>query len=302
MSSDNTNTAIKLVEDESCDSFNTRPDVFDYLDHREFIRDWFSYLKERKGLSLRKFANVSGVSASFLTLVINGKRPLSEKAFNKMLPHLFLGKYEQKYLSKLRLMELSSNTKKGSEAVFNLRKHKKFRQKNHKENETFNYLTHWYHIAIRELSADPDFRDDPKWIQKNLNFHVSLQEIRDALSFLEENEFLVRNKKDHLVAVDKKVFCTKNIFKHSVRFFHKKMLQLAEISVTKIDASERIVLGSTVYVDDEHIQKIREVVKNAREEISAIELEFNSSANNKGKVYHVEIAGFPLSGGKPKKD
>jgi len=297
---DNTNTEILIPEDMDKKS-SDRPNIFEYQNYREFLKDWFNYLKMEHHLSIRKFSKAAGISNGFLVMVLSGKRPLSSKAFNKILPFLHLEKYEARFLEKLRLCEVASNAESKHAAVLELKNHRNYRLKNQKEVQVLEYLGHWYHIAIRELTADLDFKDDVKWIQKKLAFHVPLKNIREALKFLEESEYLIRDKKGSLRALDKKIHCTPKIWGHSLRSMHEQMLELALKSIDETDSSERMVLGSTVFVGDSQIQEIRSVLQEARDRISAIELGFEETTNEKGKVYHVELAGFPLTDAKKKR-
>ena len=48
-----------------------RPDVFDYLNHQTFLKDWLSYLKEEKKIGMRQLASSSGVSTSSISLCLS---------------------------------------------------------------------------------------------------------------------------------------------------------------------------------------------------------------------------------------
>jgi uncharacterized protein (TIGR02147 family) len=299
MGSENTKIDINISElTKQADL--VRPNIFEFTDYREFLRVWFDYLKKSRNISIRKFAKISGLSDAYLVMMLSGKRPLSAKAFNKIRPHLLLEKHEKKYLEKLRLTVVGANVDTQHAAVMELKNHRNYKLKNQKEFETLKYLSHWYHFAIRELTADPNFSEDAKWIQKKLAFHVPLKNIRKAVKFLEKGEFLVRDQSGRLRSLDKKIHCTPKIFSHSLRSMHEQFLSLAMKSIDTVDSSQRMVVGSTVYVSDSQITKIRDVLQEAIDKISAIELEYDENGEEKGKIYHVEIAGFPMSDAKKK--
>jgi uncharacterized protein (TIGR02147 family) len=299
MGKGNTQTAINISNELSEVSLK-RPNIFEYSDCRKFLNDLIEFLRPTEGLTIRSLARQSDLSPAFVVLVISGKRPLSKKASEKILPNLKLRRDESVFFEKLRLADTEKNAELKSEAVLSLKKHRKYKMSSKQESDTFEYLRHWYHIAIKELSTHPDFQDDPKWIQENLSFKVPMKEIRSALKFLEKSEFLIKNKEGRLVPVDKRIYCKQKVLNQSIRSMHDQMLKLALKSIDEIDSSERIVLGVSVLVGDNQIQEIRDVIRRAQVEIAEIEEKFDEANDSSGKVYHVELAGFPMTHGKKK--
>ena len=61
-----------------------KPKLFDYLDYKDFLRDYYSYRKEiNKRHSLRYFAELSGFQTKhYLSMIINGNKKLTKKYLN----------------------------------------------------------------------------------------------------------------------------------------------------------------------------------------------------------------------------
>lgn len=81
---------------------NVRPKVFDYSDYRLYLRDIFSFLKSQRRVSLRRISNMAGFkSCSYLRMIINDQRNLSEKSCLMLAKALSLSVSETEHLWKL---------------------------------------------------------------------------------------------------------------------------------------------------------------------------------------------------------
>src|SRR5688572_23947614 len=64
----------------SVSEVKTELDVFDYLDYRAFLRDYYTERKARRGFSFRNFSKRAGLgSPNYLKLVMDGDRNLTNE-------------------------------------------------------------------------------------------------------------------------------------------------------------------------------------------------------------------------------
>ena len=98
---------------------------------------------------------------------------------------------ERSFLEQLVILGTSDSHEARVDALERMKRFQAYQKNNPRETETYEYLTHWYYVAIRETAAAwPGFNLDPEWIQAQLAAPVSLKEIKDAVSFLIKNGFL----------------------------------------------------------------------------------------------------------------
>src|SRR5690349_18732948 len=83
-----------------------RPNLFTYLDYRQYLRDMHAYLKATvKRFSHRYFAKRAGIkSASFLGLVMAGKRNISHDMARQFAAGLQLSPAETRFFIELVAM------------------------------------------------------------------------------------------------------------------------------------------------------------------------------------------------------
>lgn len=77
--------------------------IYDYYDFRKYLNDYYNYKKANsKGFSYRYFAKRAGFnSGSFLKLVMDGKRNLSEDSLDKFINAMELSEDEATYFRAL---------------------------------------------------------------------------------------------------------------------------------------------------------------------------------------------------------
>ena len=169
-----------------------KPNIFHYHDYVQYLNDWIKYQKKnQKGFSLRKVAAAAGISTGYLPMVLSGKRPLSIEALNKLLPSLNFSQSEKQFFENIHSLGITASQDERMECLRRMKRYSAYREHNPNESEVYRYLTKWYYITIREMSADPEFKLDAEWIQSRLRIHVPLGEIKEAIKFLVENKYIV---------------------------------------------------------------------------------------------------------------
>ncbi len=269
-----------------------RPDPLTFHTPRAFLRDYLEYLKaEDPKFSLRKLSEAAGLANGFLPMFLSGKRNFSMQSAQRILRHLKLDARESKYFLLISELALASTPEIRLEILDRLHRMEIYQEKNSKEFEVHQYLKRWYYVAIRELSLLSDFTDDPQWIKKRLRGRMTLNEIKVALQFLKEHEFIQQKDGVFFKNDDKEIDCLDGIFKISLSTFHRQMLELTADSIDQINGKQRIVLGNTMPLRNIDVAEVQRILSNALDQIQALEPKDGSG----DEVYHFVVAGFPLT-------
>lgn len=273
-----------------------KPDVFNYHDYRRYLKDWFAYAKETFGLSLRQTATDSGLSVSYLSMVLAGDRNLSGRALEKFLPVLELTAPRVSYFKLLQTIGDSESHAERIEALDKLQKQSGYKKLNPKELEVYRYLSHWYYVAIREMVELPQFRLDPNWIQTHLNYPVPLNEINEALKFLKEYNFIEELPENKARLAEKRVDCFEGIYKIALSNFYKEMFQLASQSIEKTPRTKRNLGFETMAISAEDFDELKQILDDARKKVEAL----GTRVKNPDSIYHVSFAAFPIASAEEK--
>ncbi|MBC7742289.1 MAG: DUF4423 domain-containing protein [Bdellovibrionaceae bacterium] len=269
-----------------------KPNIENYHDYLEFLKDWTEYLKEKEsGFSLRKIAKEAGIASGYLPMCFSRKRTLSTKFYEKIKPFLKLSSKEKRFLDLLRLIAESEIPSQRVQALTDLQKLNAYKKNNHSELETHQYLSRWYYVGIRELVNLPDFKNDPAWIQARLRGRVSQKEISEGLDFLLKYNFLLKDSNGNFKVAKKQLSCHDGVYKISLGELHRQMLDIAKASIEEVSREQRLLLGHTAALSKEQYDKVQEILRNAINKIETVD----GKSHVESEVYHVEIAAFPLT-------
>lgn len=269
-----------------------KPNIQNYHDYLEFLKDWTKYLMEQeRGFSLRKIAKEAGIASGYLPMCFSRKRTLSLKFYEKIKPFLKLSAKEIKFLDLMRVIAESERPSERVRALTELQKISDYKKNHHSELEAHQYLSRWYYVAIRELVNLPEFKAEPAWIQERLRGRISQKEIIEGLEFLIKFEFILKDSSGKFKVAEKQLSCHEGVYKISLGEFHRQMLDIAKVSIDEVSRDERLLLGHTVALSKQQFEKVQLIL---REAINKIESADNK-LQNESEVYHIEVAAFPLT-------
>ncbi len=269
-----------------------KPNIQNYHDYLEFLKDWTEYLKEQeRGFSLRKIAKEAGIASGYLPMCFSRKRKLSLKFYEKIKPYLKLSLKEKRFLDLLRIIAESEIPKERVQALTDLQKLNDYKENHHSELEAHQYLSRWYYVAIRELVNLPDFKNEPVWIQARLRGRISQKEIFEGVQFLIKYGFILEGPAGKFKVAEKQLSCHEGVYKISLGEFHRQMLDIAKNSIDEVSREERILLGHTVALSKEQYDKIQAILRDAINKIETVD----NTSQPETEVYQIEVAAFPLT-------
>lgn len=270
---------------------HTKPNLYEYHDPIQFLKDWIGYLKyEKKSFNLKSLATKSGVSIANLSMILNRQRPLTEKTFFKICDLIKIDAESKKFLNHLRIIDQSDIQEQRLDSLRQILKISHAKNINVKNLRTFEYLTKWHIVAIYEFVASPRFQPIPEVIQSQLLKKVSIAEIEQSLKFLQEFNFVQISEDGTWLQKKGDLNCTEGIFKLSLGEFHRQMLELAKTSIDNVGRDDRLIMGQTMAVSKEDFEIIKKIIQKSIMEIN----EVNKNQSAKDNIYHIEVAAFPL--------
>lgn len=273
---------------------NSKPKIFDYVDHVKFMNDMVEYMKkEIKAFSFRYFAKKSGfASQSALKFFLDNKRNLSSDSISKICKGFSLEPTESKYFESLvKLNQETSNEKKNQyfHEMLKIQKKKKIKLIS---SDQYEYFSNWYNPAIRELVRCKDFQGDPKWIAKRIFPMISVIEARESLRLLERLGLICKNEKGDYILTERAVTTERELLSMSVRNFHREMGHRAVESLDAVSLDRRDFSGITFGLPASKVQKLKDKLNEFREELNST---LGSLEDETDEVYHLNIQLFPLT-------
>src|SRR5690349_11375794 len=142
-----------------------RVEVFDYLDYRAYLRDYYADAKQhRRGFSHRAFSRRVGLgSPNHLKRVMDGERNLTLEMAARFAEGLSLAGEAADYFVQLVRLDQAKTSLERSSAFDKLSTFKAYRRTRKLDLAHAAYHSTWYIPVVRELAGRKDFRAQPKW-------------------------------------------------------------------------------------------------------------------------------------------
>lgn len=269
------------------------PDIFEYVSYREYLRDYYEAGKEhRSAFSYRYLAREAGfASPNFYKLVMDGERNIGPESVEKFADALELEGEERQFFADLVAFEQAEEVEERNEAFERIAARRRFQRARRIDRSMFEYLSHWYHPAIRELAARSDFREDPEWIAERLTPSVDRETVRESLELLFDMELLVREEDGSITRGDPAWTTGHEVGSLAVGNFHRQMLERAADSIEAFDSELRDVSALTVCVDRDLVEEFKERIHEFRETL----LHLAEESDGEEVVYQFNMQLFPLT-------
>lgn len=270
-----------------------RPSVFEFVDHRAYLGAYYEAEKTRRpAFSYRYFARRAGQSSpNFLKLVIEGKRNLGKESIPAFAKALDLDAEETQFFGDLVAFNQATTTEEKNRYFVRIAASRNFRKARRIEGELFDYLSHWFIPAVRELAARPDFRDDPKWIASQLRPTVTQKEAAQAMKVLLGLGLLVRREDGGIERGEPSWTTGHEVTSFAVVNYHRQMLERASDAIGSVPQAERNVNSLVVCVGPETVPEIKRRMQAFHEELLAL----CDADKSPEMVYQIGMQCFPLS-------
>lgn len=268
------------------------PQVFEYLDYRAFLKDYYVYKKAKRGFSFRSFSKRAGLgSPNYLKLVMDGERNLSQRMAGRFAKALGLDQDDSTYFARLVQFNQAASSAERAKLYAKLTGFRRYRKARPLDAAHAAYHSTWYLPAVRELAARKDFREDPDWIARTLWPSVTAEEAGQALETLLSLGLLVRNDDGRIVQGDALVSTGPEARNVHVASYHRTMLERAEQSIDDVPAPERDISSLTLCVGVDGLSRLKSRIQRFRREL----LELSGEDSDPKQVVQVNLQLFPLS-------
>jgi len=272
------------------------PAAFD--DYRDYLKVMVDYLKEAQpGFSHRQFARRAGfATSSFLKLVIDGKRNLSQDSIGRFAKALGLdGKERDQFEALVRLTQASNDDDRNRYYQQLRRGTKDTSSVSRMKRNQYDIYSNWYGVPIREMFLLPDFREDPEWIAKRLRPRITKAEAQKVIDRMLELGLAKKNEDGRLELDSVKLSAESAVQLLAARNYHREMLKQAGEALDRLNRDERNLTSLTVTLTkDQYDYVCREIEEFGKNLLNKLEDAPRTGDNR--DVYVMGIQLFPVTG------
>ncbi len=274
--------------------------IFEYLDYREFLQDYYRIRKEaNSSFSLRAFSDKIGFKAKdFISRVMQGEKNLSEQSIQKVASGLRLGKRESEFFAALVLFNQAETAEERNSHYAKMQeilKIVRFSESQHlMAHYQYQVYSDWRHLVVRSLIGMFGFSGDFKELGNRVHPKITPEQAKESVKLLESCG-LISKKEDGSYELSQSAITTGNrTSKTALRGFHQKCLKLGADSIDRDQPSERNISGLTLGISKDGYERIVERINAFRKEIAFL-AEEDQEADS---AYQLEICFFKVGGKK----
>ncbi|MBO6934853.1 MAG: TIGR02147 family protein [Deltaproteobacteria bacterium] len=268
-------------------------DIFEYLDYRAYLRDFYLEQKARgRGFSYRSFSRRAKLrSPNYLKLVIDGERNLTQRMATRFAAGCGLDGEEAEFFVDLVAFAQAKTATEKAARYRKLTGSRRYRSAHELEVAQADYHSKWFLPAIRELVAREDFEDDAEWIASRLRPCITTEEAADGLDLLLRIGLLIRADDGSVAQGEPLVSTGPEAFGVHIVTYHRAMLDQASASLDNFTGADRDISSLTLCVGSDGLRRLKERIRRFRREL----LELSALEDDPEQVVQVNLQLFPLS-------
>lgn len=265
--------------------------IFEYLDYRQYLRDFYEARRASGKISLRLFSKKADLKApNYLKLVIEGKRNLTGKTIYKFVQAIGFKKEEAEFFENLVCMNQAESHDEKNAYYRKLSRITSYLKAKHIEKDQYEFLSEWYYAAIREMTLLSNFVLDYEWIGRSLRPQLTARQAEKAVALLIRLGLVVRDESGRLLPSDRSVSSGNEVACLGASNFHIQMLARAAEYVANSKAAHREVSSLTVALSPEKFEAAKKKIQDFRREMHA----FLADCSDPQLVYQLNFQFFPL--------
>jgi len=276
------------------------PSIFDYMDYREFLSDWFAAKKRADPTySYARFAQESGGSKSTLANVLRGARHPRPASQDQFAHAMGMSPEERNYLGVLVELSSAQSEARRQQTLERILSNERYGQVRMAETEgdenIARYLEHWYLPAIRELASIGGFQADAEWIVGRLTPKITREQAQRALDTLFDLGLLVTDEQGVVRAREPEIRTKRQSHQTSVaRFYRTAIPTLLE----RMDSSKwkrQHLRTATLSLPASAIPEAKRKIDALMDQLGA--MQHPDSPDGTMQVYQAAVQLLPLSEG-----
>ena len=265
--------------------------VFDYLDYRQYLRDFYVQQKKTASFfSYRYIGNKVGMDSSFLIKVLQGHLHIADDRIDKFTKICGFNEKEAAYFHALVHFN-KAKTEKESKLYFEKMLSTNTAKSDKLGENQYEFFQKWYYSAVWSLLDGHPFHGDPKDLGLLLAPPINPKEAKAALKLLEDLKLIERKEDGEYRAVGLNLTTGKEWRSVAITQYQREMIKLAEESLERFRKEERDVSTLTMNIPEAAMPEIRELASEFRESLKKLV----NSYTETDRVYQLNIQMFPLT-------
>jgi uncharacterized protein (TIGR02147 family) len=266
-------------------------DVFNYLEYREFLRDYYQEQKKDKSFFSYRFIGLkAGMHSSYVIKVLQGTLHIAPKKIESFIKLLNLSEAEANYFEALVHFGRAKTDRQRKlyfDKLFEISTVKAQKLAIHQ----YEFFQKWYYSAIWSIINCQPFKGDYKALGDLCKPAIPINDAKRAVLLLEKLDLIVKKADGSYVTTETNLTTGQKWHSQAVAGFQREMINLAGESLERAPKNERDLSTVTLCIDEKDFPEIQEHIRLFRTSL----IKLVNGHNGSGRVYQLNVQLFPLS-------
>lgn len=265
--------------------------IFDYLDYREYLRDYYAEAKRNKPFfSYRFIGNRVEMDSSYVIKVLQGNLHITVKKIDAFIQLLELDEKEAEFFETLVHFGRAKTERQRKlyfEKLFTISSVKATRLDAHQ----YEFFRKWYYSAVWSIVNCVPFKGDFHALAGKCMPALSVMEAKRAVKLLVRLGLVEKRDDGSYVTTGRNLTTGWQWHSEAIETNQRDMIALAGEAIGRFDRNDRDISTVTMSVDEKSLPEIREYIRQFRSSL----IKIVNSCNGTGRVYQLNVQLFPLS-------
>ncbi len=259
--------------------------------YRMWLRELIEEKRKKNSLfSLRSLAKHLKIHPSFLSLVVNEKRHISEDLLTRICKRLKLEERDTLRMILLLRMEKSSLIDRKESLRKEIQKLSLTAPTQQDLNVIqFQAIAEWYHLPLQLLFDLDGFEWSATNAAKILG--ITINQVNEAIERLTTLKLIEINPAGKLTKIPGKTFIHSDFKNEALRKYNRQMMQKAILALEAQAPSERFTGFMNLALTESQLADVHQILKETMERVSAV-AEQRASGKN---IYHARFDFFRIN-------
>ncbi|HUI92232.1 MAG TPA: TIGR02147 family protein [Chitinivibrionales bacterium] len=274
---------------------NPLPEIYEYLDYRRFLADFFDAKKRINPLySYRVFARKAGFNnQGFFIDVVKRRKKLSDNAAKKMIKGMDLLEDRARYFKYLVKYDQS---KDGEEKELLLKKLLEAKSKtlfNDVSLKYANYYLKWYNPVVREIIAVEGFDGDYKKLADKIFPRVNVAQVREAVEVLEALGIIEKDKGKGYKVTMMKLRPNVVELREVIKNLHRRWIEHSTKAIDAIEPEDRYISSLMVGLPANIVPELTKKFEELKEYVLTTAADHEKDPKKDMRIYQFNFQLFP---------
>jgi uncharacterized protein (TIGR02147 family) len=265
--------------------------IFDYLDYREFLRDFYVDRKKSKPFfSYRFIARRVGMDSSYLIKVLQGVLHISPKKISDFIKTCELNGQEAVYFENLVYFNKAKTDRQRKlyfEKLFSISKVKS----RCLDPLQYEFFQKWYYSAVWSLIQMRPFDSDYDELASLCAPRITRHEARCAVALLKKLGLVRQSEDGRLTVTENNITTGERWQSVAISGYQREMILRAGEAIDRFKKTERDVSSVTLTIPENALDQVRELIMEFRRSVIGLANDLESA----DRAFQLNVQFYPLT-------